>query len=167
MSCLLDNVFLFTIYYLWYPIITDEAISNLVSSKSDLEQAVAEKDVIIEDMKTQIDGLKKDNANLELDLKDSQALKDALLEEQNKTKETQSKVTELTEFILARDETISQLKVEATKSLEVEEIKHSGNSTAETLRSQPIISSANSSNQKPEERVKPPNIKPSSDFLIE
>ena len=129
-SCLLDNVFLFTIYYLWYPIITDEAISNLVSSKSDLEQAVAEKDVIIEDMKTQIDGLKKDNANLELDLKDSQALKDALLEEQNKTKETQSKVTELTEFILARDETISQLKVEATKSLE--ELKAlEDNSTAE------------------------------------
>ena len=102
----------------------------MVSSKSDLEQAVAEKDVIIEDMKTQIDGLKKDNANLELDLKDSQALKDALLEEQNKTKETQSKVTELTEFILARDETISQLKVEATKSLE--ELKAlEDNSTAE------------------------------------
>ena len=91
---------------------------------------MAEKDVIIEDMKTQIDGLKKDNANLELDLKDSQALKDALLEEQNKTKETQSKVTELTEFILARDETISQLKVEATKSLE--ELKAlEDNSTAE------------------------------------
>jgi len=108
----------------------DEAISNLVSSKSDLEHAVAKKDVIIEDMKTQIDGLKKDNANLELDLKSSQALKDALLEEQNKTKETQSKVTELTEFILARDETISQLKVEATKSLE--ELKAlEDNSTAE------------------------------------
>ena len=102
----------------------------MVSSKSDLEKAVAEKDVIIEDMKTQIDGLKKDNANLELDLKGSQALKDALLEEQNKTKETQSKVTELTEFILARDETISQLKVEATKSLE--ELKAlEDNSTAE------------------------------------
>ena len=102
----------------------------MVSSKSDLEKAVAENDLLIEDMKTQIDGLKKDNANLELDLKGSQALKDALLEEQNKTKETQSKVTELTEFILARDETISQLKVEATKSLE--ELKAlEDNSTAE------------------------------------
>ena len=97
---------------------TDEVISNLTSSKNDLDQSIVEKDAMIEDMKTQIDSLKKDNSSLQLSSRGNQDLEEALLEEQNKTKETQLKITELTEFILARDETISQLKLEATKSLE-------------------------------------------------
>ena len=101
-----------------YSTIADEVISDLISSKNDLEQSIVEKDAIIEDMKTHIDSLKNDNSILQLNSKANHDLEDALLEEQNKTKETQLKVTELTEFILARDETISQLKLEATKSLE-------------------------------------------------
>ena len=115
---LLSLVFLLAIYNLVYSIITDEVISNLTSSKNDLDQSIVEKDAMIEDMKTQIDSLKKDNSGLQLNSKSNQDLEDALLEEQNKTKETKLKITELTEFILARDETISQLKLEATKSLE-------------------------------------------------
>ena len=112
-------------------IIADETISNLTSSKDGLDQALAEKDNLIEDMKIQIHDLKTEITSLQTKSDGSEELKHALLEEQTKSKEAHAKVMELTEFILARDETISQLKLEATKSLE--ELKAlEDNSTAES-----------------------------------
>ena len=112
-------------------IIADETIANLTSSKDGLDQALTEKDNLIEDMKIQIHDLKEEITSLQKKSDGSEELKHALLEEQTKSKEAQAKVMELTEFILARDETISQLKLEATKSLE--ELKAlEDNSTAES-----------------------------------
>ena len=112
-------------------IIADETIANLTSSKDGLEKAMIEKDSLIEDLKVQINELKEDITSLHSESEGSKELEHALLEEQTKSKEAQAKVMELTEFILARDETISQLKLEATKSLE--ELKAlEDNSTAES-----------------------------------
>ena len=77
-----------------------------------------EKDAIIKGLNTKIDDLEKNNEALQMNSEGNQELKNSLLEEQSKMKETQAKVSELTDFILARDETISQLKIEAAKSLE-------------------------------------------------
>ena len=111
--------------------IADETIENLTFSKDGLEKAMIEKEGHIEDLKVQINELKEDITSLQSESESSKELKHALSEEQMKSKEAQAKVMELTEFILARDETISQLKLEATKSLE--ELKAlEDNSTAES-----------------------------------
>ena len=99
-------------------ILTDETISNLISSKDEIERKMNEKDAMIVDMNTKIEDLKKNYTSLTLESEENQGLKNTLLEEQNKAKESQAKIMELTEFILARDETITKLKSEATKKLE-------------------------------------------------
>ena len=99
-------------------ILTDETISNLISSKDEIERKMNEKDAIIVDLNTKIEDLQKNYTSLKLESEENQGLKNTLLEEQNKAKESQAKVMELTEFILARDETITKLKSEATKKLE-------------------------------------------------
>ena len=99
-------------------ILTDETIANLISSKDEIERKMNEKDAIIVDLNTKIEDLQKNYTSLKLESEENQGLKNTLLEEQNKAKESQAKVMELTEFILARDETITKLKSEATKKLE-------------------------------------------------
>ena len=99
-------------------ILTDESIAKLISSKDEIERKMNEKDAMITDLNTKIEDLQKNNTSLQLESEEILELKNALLDEKNKGKETQAKVVELTEFILARDETITQLKSEATKSLE-------------------------------------------------
>ena len=98
--------------------LTDETIANLISSKDEIERKMNEKDAIIVDLNTKIEDLQKNYTSLKLESEENQGLKNTLLEEQNKAKESQAKVMELTEFILARDETITKLKSEATKKLE-------------------------------------------------
>ena len=62
-------------------IIADEAIARLTSSKDGLDQALTEKDNLIEDMKIQILDLKEEITSLQTKSDGSEELKHALLEE--------------------------------------------------------------------------------------
>ena len=102
--------------------VLDEKIIELVALNNRLDQSEKEKEAIIDDIKCQLGNALDENKKLIIDIGTNRDLEDALCKEQKKRKEVASKLEELTELILTRDETISQLKIEAEKSLE--DLKH-------------------------------------------
>ena len=88
------------------------------SSKEQLEKSFKEQGNVINDTNVQLENALKEHKSVLKNQEGAQEIKDLLSKEQTKTKEVESKVEELTELILTRDETISQLNIEVKANLE-------------------------------------------------